>query len=100
MNYYYCIIRGSIFNCNQYFLKFSGVVLPQLAAKEKPAMHVVGDVGGRIAIMVDDMLGKSASCILLYLTTNENCCPIVLIIEGADQIFHFQMMYNLLSTHH
>jgi len=33
-----------------------GVVLPQLAAKEKPAMHVVGDVGGRIAIMVDDML--------------------------------------------
>ena len=27
------------------------------SAKEKPAMHVVGDVGGRIAIMVDDMLG-------------------------------------------
>ena len=34
------------------------MVLPQLAAKEKPAMHVVGDVGGRIAIMVDDMLGN------------------------------------------
>ena len=56
----------------KYSFKFSGVVLPQLAAKEKPAMHVVGDVGGRIAIMVDDMLGKSANYILLYLTTNEN----------------------------
>jgi phosphoribosylpyrophosphate synthetase len=33
-------------------------MLPELAAKEKPAMHVVGDVGGRIAIMVDDMLGN------------------------------------------
>ena len=40
-------------------LIYLGVVLPQLTAKEKPAMHVVGDVGGRIAIMVDDMLGNS-----------------------------------------
>ena len=54
----------------KYSFKFSGVVLPQLAAKEKPAMHVVGDVGGRIAIMVDDMLGKSANYIILYLTNN------------------------------
>ena len=49
----------------KYSFKFAGVVLPQLAAKEKPAMHVVGDVGGRIAIMVDDMLGKSANYLLL-----------------------------------
>ena len=56
----------------KYSFKFSGVVLPQLAAKEKPAMHVVGDVGGRIAIMVDDMLGKSANYIILYQTNNEN----------------------------
>ena len=83
--YYYSTIRGSIFNCNKYSLKFSGVVLPQLAAKEKPAMHVVGDVGGRIAIMVDDMLGKSANYILLYLTTNEND----LRIRGADKILYF-----------
>ena len=33
-----------------------GVVLPQLTAKEKPPMNVVGDVGGRIAIMIDDIL--------------------------------------------
>ena len=60
-------------------------------------MHVVGDVGGRIAIMVDDMLGESANYILLYLTTNEK---LDLIIKGADKILYFQMMYNLLSTHH
>ena len=30
--------------------------MPVLAAKEKPPITVVGDVGGRIAIMVDDML--------------------------------------------
>ena len=63
------------------------MVLPQLAAKEKPAMHVVGDVGGRIAIMVDDMLGKSANYILLYLTTNEK---LDLIIKGADKIVIFR----------
>ena len=73
----------------KYSFKFSGVVLPQLAAKEKPAMHVVGDVGGRIAIMVDDMLGKSANYILLYLTTNENF-PLDLIIKGADKIVIFR----------
>ena len=64
------------------------MVLPQLAAKEKPAMHVVGDVGGRIAIMVDDMLGKSANYILLYLTANENY-PLDLIIRGCDQMIYF-----------
>lgn len=30
--------------------------MPVLAAKNKPPMTVVGDVGGRIAIMVDDMI--------------------------------------------
>jgi len=33
-----------------------GVGVPALAAKEKPPINVVGDVGGRIAIMVDDMI--------------------------------------------
>jgi len=33
-----------------------GVALPPLTAKEKPPINVVGDVGGRIAIMVDDMI--------------------------------------------
>ncbi|XP_055875613.1 phosphoribosyl pyrophosphate synthase-associated protein 1-like isoform X2 [Biomphalaria glabrata] len=31
-------------------------LLPQVAAKEKPPFNVVGDVGGRIAIIVDDMI--------------------------------------------
>ncbi|RWS27640.1 Phosphoribosyl pyrophosphate synthase-associated protein 2-like protein [Leptotrombidium deliense] len=31
-------------------------IMPPLAAKEKPPITVVGDVGGRIAIMVDDMI--------------------------------------------
>jgi phosphoribosylpyrophosphate synthetase len=33
-----------------------GCTLPPLTAKEKPPINVVGDVGGRIAIMVDDMI--------------------------------------------
>ncbi|XP_077979395.1 phosphoribosyl pyrophosphate synthase-associated protein 2-like isoform X2 [Glandiceps talaboti] len=31
-------------------------MVPLLAAKEKPPINVVGDVGGRIAIIVDDMI--------------------------------------------
>jgi ribose-phosphate pyrophosphokinase len=31
-------------------------IMPVLTAKEKPPINVVGDVGGRIAIMVDDMI--------------------------------------------
>ncbi|XP_067127611.1 phosphoribosyl pyrophosphate synthase-associated protein 2 isoform X1 [Centruroides vittatus] len=31
-------------------------LMPVLTAKEKPPINVVGDVGGRIAIMVDDMI--------------------------------------------
>ena len=33
-----------------------GSTLPPLTAKEKPPINVVGDVGGKIAIMVDDMI--------------------------------------------
>ncbi|XP_040570463.1 phosphoribosyl pyrophosphate synthase-associated protein 1 isoform X4 [Lepeophtheirus salmonis] len=33
-----------------------GATLPPLTAKEKPPINVVGDVGGKIAIMVDDMI--------------------------------------------
>ena len=33
-----------------------GVSLPPPIAKEKPPINVVGDVSGRIAIMVDDMI--------------------------------------------
>ncbi|GAB1608923.1 phosphoribosyl pyrophosphate synthase-associated protein 2-like [Argonauta hians] len=32
--------------------------LPMLQAKEKPPLNVVGDVGGRIAIIVDDMVDE------------------------------------------
>jgi len=35
--------------------------MPVLTAKEKPPINVVGDVGGRIAIMVDDMIDDVAS---------------------------------------
>ncbi|RXG59918.1 Phosphoribosyl pyrophosphate synthase-associated protein 2 [Armadillidium vulgare] len=35
--------------------------VPALTAKEKPPINVVGDVGGRIAIMVDDMIDDVAS---------------------------------------
>ncbi|KAL5239959.1 hypothetical protein ACI65C_007369 [Semiaphis heraclei] len=38
-----------------------GVGVPQHPAKEKPPINVVGDVGGRIAIMVDDMIDDVAS---------------------------------------
>lgn len=31
-------------------------VIPVLAAKEKPPINIVGDVGGRIAIMIDDVI--------------------------------------------
>lgn len=34
----------------------AGVGVPEHPAKEKPPINVVGDVGGRIAIMVDDMI--------------------------------------------
>ncbi|XP_043924033.1 phosphoribosyl pyrophosphate synthase-associated protein 1 [Protopterus annectens] len=34
----------------------SGLELPVMMAKEKPPITVVGDVGGRIAIIVDDMI--------------------------------------------
>ena len=33
-----------------------GQALPPMTAKERPPINVVGDVGGRIAIMVDDMI--------------------------------------------
>ncbi|XP_004225812.2 phosphoribosyl pyrophosphate synthase-associated protein 2-like isoform X2 [Ciona intestinalis] len=34
----------------------SGISLPVLTAKEKPPINVVGDVGGKIAIIVDDII--------------------------------------------
>ena len=30
--------------------------LPKVPAKEKPPINIVGDVGGRIAIMIDDVI--------------------------------------------
>uniref|UniRef100_A0A669BNK6 Phosphoribosyl pyrophosphate synthetase associated protein 1 n=1 Tax=Oreochromis niloticus TaxID=8128 RepID=A0A669BNK6_ORENI len=35
---------------------FPGIELPMMMAKEKPPISVVGDVGGRIAIIVDDII--------------------------------------------
>merc|ERR1719322_1644295 len=40
-----------------------GIALPPLMGKEKPPINVVGDVGGRIAIMVDDMIDDVKSFI-------------------------------------
>ena len=42
----------------QFFLRVTsvGVSLPPPIAKEKPPINVVGDVSGRIAIMVDDLI--------------------------------------------
>ncbi|KAI6230430.1 Ribose-phosphate diphosphokinase family-containing protein [Aphelenchoides fujianensis] len=36
-------------------------LFPVMAAKEKPPLTVVGDVGGRIAILVDDIIDEAAS---------------------------------------
>uniref|UniRef100_A0A914RFD3 Uncharacterized protein n=1 Tax=Parascaris equorum TaxID=6256 RepID=A0A914RFD3_PAREQ len=36
-------------------------LFPQQAAKEKPPLTVVGDVGGRIAIIVDDIIDEAQS---------------------------------------
>ncbi|XP_058497416.1 phosphoribosyl pyrophosphate synthase-associated protein 1-like isoform X1 [Solea solea] len=35
---------------------FPGIELPMMMAKEKPPITVVGDVGGRIAIIIDDII--------------------------------------------
>jgi len=40
-----------------------GQALPPMTAKERPPINVVGDVGGRIAIMVDDMIDDVKSFI-------------------------------------
>ncbi|XP_007252212.1 phosphoribosyl pyrophosphate synthase-associated protein 1 isoform X3 [Astyanax mexicanus] len=39
---------------------FPGIELPMMMAKEKPPITVVGDVGGRIAIIVDDIIDDVA----------------------------------------
>ena len=59
-----------------------------MAAKEKPAMHVVGDVGGRIAIMVDDMLGNLA--LVTYFKMNIIFCPASMKVP-INFVFIFQM---------
>lgn len=38
-------------------------LMPVLAAKEKPPINIVGDVSGRVAIMVDDMIDDVTSFI-------------------------------------
>ncbi|XP_042341089.1 phosphoribosyl pyrophosphate synthase-associated protein 1-like isoform X1 [Plectropomus leopardus] len=42
--------------CSRYQAPFPGIELPIMMAKEKPPITVVGDVGGRIAIIVDDII--------------------------------------------
>ncbi|XP_068606720.1 phosphoribosyl pyrophosphate synthase-associated protein 1-like [Brachionichthys hirsutus] len=42
--------------CSRLRTPFPGIELPLMMAKEKPPITVVGDVGGRIAIIVDDMI--------------------------------------------
>ncbi|XP_053494150.1 phosphoribosyl pyrophosphate synthase-associated protein 1-like isoform X1 [Ictalurus furcatus] len=40
----------------KYHAPFPGIELPMMMAKEKPPITVVGDVGGRIAIIIDDII--------------------------------------------
>ncbi|XP_066442349.1 phosphoribosyl pyrophosphate synthase-associated protein 1 isoform X1 [Eleutherodactylus coqui] len=40
---------------------YPGIELPMMMAKEKPPISVVGDVGGRIAIIVDDIIDEVES---------------------------------------
>lgn len=48
-----------------------GVGVPALAAKEKPPINVVGDVGGRIAIMVVRRTGRECYAVILsYMRSN------------------------------
>ncbi|XP_076027249.1 phosphoribosyl pyrophosphate synthase-associated protein 1-like isoform X1 [Genypterus blacodes] len=42
--------------CSKHSARFPGIELPIMMAKEKPPITVVGDVGGRIAILVDDII--------------------------------------------
>ncbi|XP_056135981.1 phosphoribosyl pyrophosphate synthase-associated protein 1-like isoform X3 [Lampris incognitus] len=42
--------------CSRHQTPFPGIELPIMMAKEKPPITVVGDVGGRIAIIVDDII--------------------------------------------
>ncbi|XP_019117017.2 phosphoribosyl pyrophosphate synthase-associated protein 1 isoform X1 [Larimichthys crocea] len=42
--------------CSRHLAPFPGIELPMMMAKEKPPITVVGDVGGRIAIIVDDII--------------------------------------------
>lgn len=42
--------------CRTYNPDLGFEVFPIMAAKEKPPMNIVGDVGGRIAIIVDDII--------------------------------------------
>ncbi|XP_037620942.1 phosphoribosyl pyrophosphate synthase-associated protein 1-like isoform X1 [Sebastes umbrosus] len=42
--------------CSRHHTPFPGIELPMMMAKEKPPITVVGDVGGRIAIIVDDII--------------------------------------------
>ncbi|KAI6197935.1 Ribose-phosphate diphosphokinase family-containing protein [Aphelenchoides besseyi] len=46
---------------NEQKLSVSYELYPVLTAKEKPPLTVVGDVGGRIAILVDDIIDEAAS---------------------------------------
>ncbi|XP_026215744.1 phosphoribosyl pyrophosphate synthase-associated protein 1-like isoform X1 [Anabas testudineus] len=41
---------------SRHHVLFPGIELPMMMAKEKPPITVVGDVGGRIAIIVDDII--------------------------------------------
>lgn len=65
-----------------------GVGVPQHPAKEKPPINVVGDISGRIAIMVDDMIDDVQS----FVTASE-----VLKERGAYKIY-VMATHGLLSS--
>lgn len=65
-----------------------GVGVPQHPAKEKPPINIVGDVSGRIAIMVDDMIDD----VQAFVTASE-----VLKERGAYKIY-VMATHGLLSS--
>ena len=64
-----------------------GQALPPMTAKERPPINVVGDVGGRIAIMVDDMIDDVKSFI-----------DAALVLK--DRYILFDISDDILSKHH
>jgi phosphoribosylpyrophosphate synthetase len=56
----------SIFNYTGNYDAGLNEMMPVMPAKEKPSLRVVGDVGGKIAIIIDDMI-DDVCIVMLFL---------------------------------